>query len=287
MTGVWVEKYRPKDFEEVIGLDRRIKSIVDEDIPHLLFVGPPGIGKTTTARIIADKLNAEMIELNASDDRGIDIIRTKIKDFARMKTQNIKIILLDEADGLTSEAQNSLRRVMELYYSSTRFILTANSITKIIDPLKSRCSVFEFHPPKKKDILKRMMFILENEKVDYDEEDLEYIIETLYPDIRKIINMLQVNVFEGKLDVDVDVGSSIVDVIYELLVKRENKKIRKILINYSIDYNLLYRGLFDIFFEKDRPDILIIISEYTYRSGHVIDQMINFMGMVLTIQEKL
>jgi len=285
---IWVEKYRPREFKDVVGLKPGIEEIVEKgDIPHFLFVGPPGVGKTTTARIIADKLDSVLLELNSSDERGIDVIRNKVKDFARMKSDKLKIILLDEADGLTSDAQDSLRRLMELYHFNTRFIFTANYVGKIIEPLRSRTTLIEFHPAKPKDILKRLKYILDSEEVEYDEELILSIIDNCYPDIRRMVNVLQFNVKDGKLQDDIQIMDTVSDVIFDLIKSKDLKKIRKVLINYSVDYNVLYKNLFEKFFEMNKPEILILISEYMYRSYFVVDPMINFIGMVLKLFEYL
>src|SRR3990167_7451717 len=163
-SAIWTEKYRPKDFSEIKGqkeIVKRIKAFVEQqNIPHLLFAGPAGVGKTTLALIIAKKLfgdswHQNYMDLNASDERGIDIIRSKVKDFARTKAMGdvpYKIIFLDECDALTREAQQALRRTMENYTQNCRFILSANYSSKIIDPIQSRCAVFKFKPLEPKDM---------------------------------------------------------------------------------------------------------------------------------------
>jgi replication factor C small subunit len=163
-SAIWTEKYRPKDFSEIKGqkeIVKRIKAFVElQNIPHLLFAGPAGVGKTTLALVIVKKLfkdswHQNFLELNASDERGIDIIRNKVKDFARTKAIGdvpFKIIYLDECDALTREAQQALRRTMENYTQTCRFILSANYSSKIIDPIQSRCAMFRFKPLEEKEI---------------------------------------------------------------------------------------------------------------------------------------
>ena len=202
-SAIWTEKYRPKDFSEIKGqkeIVKRIKAFVEQqNIPHLLFAGPAGVGKTTLALIIAKKLfgdswHQNYMDLNASDERGIDIIRNKVKDFARTKAiGNVpyKIIFLDECDALTREAQQALRRTMENYTQNCRFILSANYSSKIIDPIQSRCAMFRFKPLDKKEIFAIIESIEKEEKIKVNEKakDALYIISE--GDARRINNVLQ------------------------------------------------------------------------------------------------
>ena len=200
---IWTEKYRPQKFEEVVGQDdiiKKVQSLTKSlNIPHLLFAGPAGTGKSTLALIIVKKLYGEnwkedYLELNASDERGIDIVRQKVKDFARTKALGnvpFKVIFLDEADALTKEAQQALRRTMENYTSTCRFILSCNYSSKIIDPIQSRCAVFRFKLLEKKDIEKRVKIIAEKENLEITEETIEALYETSEGDCRKVINLLQ------------------------------------------------------------------------------------------------
>ncbi len=200
---IWTEKYRPQDFSEVKGqkeIVKRVKAFTEKkNMPHLLFAGPAGVGKTTLALIIAKKLfkagwHQNFLELNASDERGIDIIRSKVKDFARTKAIGdvpYKIIYLDECDALTKEAQQALRRTMENYTQTCRFILAANYSSKIIDPIQSRCAVFRFKPLDKKDIIALIDFIAKQEKLRINEKAKEALYEICEGDCRKLENILQ------------------------------------------------------------------------------------------------
>jgi replication factor C small subunit len=202
-SAIWTEKYRPKDFSEIKGqkeIVRRIKAFVElQNIPHILFTGPAGVGKTTLALVIAKKLfkdswNQNFLELNASDERGIDIIRNKVKDFARTKAIGdvpFKIIYLDECDALTREAQQALRRTMENYTKTCRFILSANYSSKIIDPIQSRCAMFRFKPLEKKEIYAVIEKIEKEEKLKIDEKAKQSLFDISGGDVRKVENILQ------------------------------------------------------------------------------------------------
>lgn len=200
---VWTEKYRPKKFEQVVGqqeIIKRVKSLTNSmNIPHLLFAGPAGIGKSTLALVTVKELFGEAwrdnyLELNASDERGIDVVRQKVKDFARTRALGnvpFKVIFLDEADALTREAQQALRRTMENYTSTCRFVLSCNYSSRIIDPIQSRCVVFRFKLLEKKDIKNIIDKICENEGLTITPEAFETLYEASEGDCRRAINLIQ------------------------------------------------------------------------------------------------
>jgi replication factor C small subunit len=200
---IWTEKYRPQKFEEVVGQDDIIKKVQSltksMNIPHLLFAGPAGTGKSTLALIIVKDLfgahwKENYLELNASDERGIDVVRQKVKDFARTKALGnvpFKVIFLDEADALTKEAQQALRRTMENYTTTCRFVMSCNYSSKIIDPIQSRCAIFRFKLLEKKDIEKRVNLIAEKENLQITSETIEALYEASEGDFRRVINLLQ------------------------------------------------------------------------------------------------
>jgi len=201
MELAWTEKYRPMKLDEMVGQDAivdRLKAYVKtRSMPHLLFAGPAGSGKTTAALCLTRELFGEImgnfLELNASDERGIDVVRTKIKDFARTVplSGKFKIIFLDEADALTPDAQNALRRTMENYTSTCRFILSCNYSSKIIEPIQSRCALFRFRAIPDEAIKDRLRYILENENVKFSEDGLNAIVYVSEGDLRRAINLLQ------------------------------------------------------------------------------------------------
>jgi replication factor C small subunit len=202
-TNIWTEKYRPGTFDDMVGqqeIIKRVRSLVQAlNIPHLMFAGPAGTGKSTLALIIVkdlfkDKWRENYLELNASDERGIDVVRQKVKDFARTRAiENIpfKVIFLDEADALTKEAQHALRRTMENYSNTCRFILSCNYSSRIIDPIQSRCVMFRFKLLEKKDIAKRIDIIANGEALTLTPDVYDTIYETSEGDCRKAINLLQ------------------------------------------------------------------------------------------------
>jgi len=200
---IWTEKYRPNRFEGLLGQEeivKRVQSLTKSlNIPHLLFAGPAGTGKSSLALVIVKELfgaswKENYLELNASDTRGIDVVRQEVKNFARTKSIGqvpFKVIFLDEADALTREAQQALRRTMENFTSTCRFILSCNYSSKIIDPIQSRCAIFRFKLLERKDIFKKIKEIAEKEKLTVDEKGMIALYEASEGDCRRVINLLQ------------------------------------------------------------------------------------------------
>jgi len=284
---LWAEKYRPKSLDEVVNqreiVERLKRFVAEKNIPHMLFAGSPGTGKTTIAHALAHDLYGEnyrqyMLELNASDERKIEVIRTKVKEFARSKVVGdmpFKIVLLDEADNMTSDAQQALRRLMELYSANTRFILTANYPSKIIEPIQSRCAVFRFVPLKREDVVKRLMYICEEEKVVCREKALDATYEISEGDMRRAINILQAAAALGEVNEDAVykvVGLAHPREVREMLqlalsgnFVEARRKLRELIINYGLSgvdiIKQIHREIFSP--EVKVPDELkIMIADY-------------------------
>ncbi|MFX1577069.1 MAG: replication factor C small subunit [Promethearchaeota archaeon] len=212
---MWTEKYRPRRLKEIVGqktvTERLQKFLTERDLPHLLFAGPAGTGKTTTIIAFSNELYEEnftgnFLELNASDDRGIDVIRNRVKSFARTRPLGdvpFKIISLDEADSLTRDAQHALRRTMERYVSSCRFCLICNYSSRIIDPIQSRCAIFRFPRLDQKELTKRINFIAKQEQVKLSDDGMQAILYVSGGDLRRAINVLQAaSVIQKAVDAD-------------------------------------------------------------------------------------
>jgi len=240
---IWVEKYRPKEFNEIVGLNPSISNSIKENtIPHLLFSGTAGTGKTTSAKVIISKLKADYIVLNASKERGIGVIRDTVSTFASTSSTNgnIKIVFLDEADALTNDAQDSLRNLMETYASNCRFILTCNYENKISEALKSRCNIFKFQLPDKQEIFNRIKFIVEQENIEISDENINLLIEKTYPDIRKSINQLQTlsDLQREITEMDIQKDTVIVEQLFDKIKSGEKfSEIRQWILDSALDYN--------------------------------------------------
>ncbi len=291
-NSIWNEKYRVTELDKFVCNDNTRadleKYISNEDIPHLLLAGRAGVGKTTLAKLLYTNIDCDYIFLNASDENGIDIIREKVKNFAQSASfKKIKIIVLDEADYLTKEAQAALRNIIEVYSKTTRFILTCNYLEKIIEPIQSRCNVYKLEPPSKGIVAERLVDILENEKINYKLEDVVKIVNGSYPDVRRAINLIQQYSLNGELKSKDIITSDYVDlIIKELETKKSISTIRQIIVDSDVkDFQEVYRALYEKYFEK--PNIIITLAEYQYKHSLVLDKEINMVACLIKIIEEL
>ena len=294
-----VEKYRSKVLDEYVGnehIKTQIQKYLDQDdIQNFIFYGPAGTGKTTLAKLIVNNLDCDYIYINASDERGIETIRDKVTSFSSTASfKQIKVVILDEADFLTIQAQASLRNVIETFSRTTRFIMTCNFIERVIDPLQSRCQVLKIVPPSKKEVAKHLNKILINEigkgwNVDF----LVNIVNTHYPDIRKMLNTIQLSIKDGKLEVDESIMVSsnyIKQIIAELKNKKTDyRKLRQIIADSGVKgFEGLYRALFDYANEYAigrEGSVAMILNEHQYHSNFRIDKEINIASALAKIIE--
>jgi replication factor C small subunit len=286
---LWTEKYRSQTLDQYIGNDElknTIQSwITKNDIPHLLLHGKAGTGKTTLAKLITKNIDCDMMYINASDENGIDTIRDKVKSFASTSTfQPLKVVILDESDYLTINAQASLRNIIETFSAKTRFILTCNYVERIIEPLQSRCQAFKIETLSKPSIARHLAGILDTENIEYKPSELAGIINPYYPDIRKIINVTQQNVIDGKLLLTkIDTKFDISDVVKLIQGKDAFKLVRQYLVDNNIsDFEPMYRALYDEL-GKDNGLITMTLAEYQFKHATVVDKEINFMACIASI----
>ena len=290
-----VEKYRPNVLENYVGNENIKKSISkyleQNDIQNLIFYGPAGTGKTTLAKLIVNNLDCDHIYINASDERGIETIRDKVSSFASVASfKSLKVVILDEADFLTIQAQASLRNIIETFSRTTRFILTCNYVERIIDPLQSRCQVLKVVPPTKKDVAKHLSWILGKEKIEYDINDLVPLINQYYPDLRKCINTIQLSTQDSILNLDqsILVSSNYIDkVIDELKSKANFKTIRQIIADANVsDYEELFKTLFERaseYLPGKEGTVAILVNDHQYKGNFRIDKEINTMSLIQQI----
>lgn len=230
----FIEKYRPQEMKDVIGLEWNIP--IDQNLPHLLFYGIQGSGKTSAAKIIIRKLGADALVLNASSDRGIDIIRNQVKSFASTKSMDnkVKIVFLDEADKLTDDAQTALRTMMEDYIGNCRFILTCNSVNKIIDPIRSRCVQVQFGGIKEEDVVGRLKYICQNEGINFEEDALRKIAHVFSGDVRSAVNKIQELRVTGVLLDALKFEDSVAKKVFDALVVSGFEEARQIYLDSRV-----------------------------------------------------
>ncbi len=295
---LWVERYRPVSLENYIG-NEHLKTKVSRyistgDIPHLLLHGKAGTGKTTLAKLLVSNIDCDQMYVNASDENNVETVRNKIKMFASsVGFKDLKVIILDECDFLTPNAQAALRNLMETFSKHCRFILTCNYVERIIDPIQSRCQSFQIIPPSKKEVAIHTSSILNTEGVSFDNEQIVTMVNSSYPDIRRIINAVQRNIVDNQLIVDTE---SLVQNDYKLQVleilqtqdkKNAFKNLRQLLADSQIrDYADLFRLLYD---EVDSygkghiAEVILTIAKYELSDAQVVDKEINAMAMLIEI----
>ena len=296
--GLLVERYRPIKLENYVGNEHIKKTIAQyisqNDIQNLIFNGPAGTGKTTLAKLIVKNIECDYLYINASDERGIETIRDKVSGFAStMSFKPLKVVILDEADFLTIQAQASLRNVIETFSRTTRFIMTCNFVERIIDPLQSRCQVLKIVPPTKKDVAKHLAWILTEENINFELDDVATITNQFYPDLRKCLNTIQLSTQDGELVIDKTI---LVSSNYRSQILKEltNKKpswneIRQIIANANVqDFEELYRFLYDnasAYAAGSEGMVAIHINEYSYQANFRIDKEICTMALMSRLIE--
>ena len=289
---LWVEKYRPTTLETYVG-NETIKNKIEDylkqgSIQNLLLHGAAGTGKTTLAKLLVKNIDCDYLYINASDERGIDTIREKIQPFAlSMCFNDVKIVILDEADYLTPQAQATLRHTIEACSSTTRFILTCNYLERIISPLQSRCQTFEITPPSKDEVLEHVLNLQIYEHFECSRNDINKIIDTHYPDIRKTINTLQGSVVDGKVKIDNNslknsqLGGLIVDA---LIRKAKLSEIRQILADSGArEFDDLFKYIYDkssVLFGDREGEAILIIAKYQYEYTFVLEKEICVAAML-------
>jgi len=292
-----VEKYRPSKLENYVGNENIKKSISkyleQNDILNLIFYGPAGTGKTTLAKLCVQNLDCDHLYINASDERGIETIRDKVQSFASVASfKPLKVVILDEADFLTIQAQASLRNIIETFSRTTRFIMTCNFVERIIDPLQSRCQVLKIVPPTKKDVAKHLNWILQQESIEHDINDLVPLVNQYYPDLRKCINTIQLSTQDNvlKLDQSVLVSSNYIDKVIKTLSERDLKSnyrfttIRQTIADANVDdFDELFRALYERSSEylyAKEGTAAILINEHQYKANFRIDKEINCASLI-------
>jgi len=299
---IWPEKYRPQTLDDLIISDRNkeILSGFKEEIPNLLFTGSPGTGKTSLAKILVnDVLKCNFLYINASDESGIDTIRHKVTNFSQTKSFDgkVKVVILDECDGLTTQAQGALRNTMESFAKYTRFILTANYKHKIIPPLQSRCQFIDIKPTIE-GAVKRCYNILIKENIKIEDAQKKKFVELIkanFPDLRKCINEVQKNCIDGALCItNVSVNTELLDHILSDITSKNTINLRKYLIEHEDmfygDYDNLMREFLNYIYLQNiadlkKKEIIATVADYLYRGVFVLDKEINCFACWIALEK--
>lgn len=296
---LWVERYRPDSLSGYIGNEQLIATVLEfiekQNVPHLMFYGSAGTGKTTLAKLIAKNINCDCLYINASDENSVETVRSKIKGFAStVGFSSLKVIILDEADFLSQEAQAALRNLMETFSLTTRFILTCNYQEKMLLPIVSRCQTYQINPVSKRDVAIHLKGILEKESVKFKIEDVAHIVNTYYPDIRKVLNYTQQSVLNGEIRlsnhdaIGVDIKNKLIELIKNSTdVFTTFKSIRQLVADNNIKmfdeyYSLLYEKSEEFSRGKD-VTVILTIAEYVHQNTLVVDKEITFMACIAAI----
>ena len=295
---LWVEKYRPTTMDTYIG-NEHLKSKVSlylesGDLPHLLLYGRAGTGKTTLAKLLVNNIDCEYLYINASDENSVEVVRDKVKNFAStLGFQEMKVIILDECDYITPNAQAALRNLMETFSKNCRFILTCNYVERIIDPIQSRCQSFQIIPPDRKQVAQHLSNILDNELIEYELDNIVTIVNGGYPDIRRVINGAQRQVVNNELVIDKntiiqnDYKLQVLEILEKQDKKNSFKNIRQLLADSKVtDFSDLFRLMFDTVDDWGKGHIaecILILSKYQQSDAIVVDKEINIMAMFTEI----
>ena len=295
---LWVEKYRPTTMDTYIGnehLRSKVSVYLESgDLPHLLLYGRAGTGKTTLAKLLVKNIDCDYLYINASDENSVEVVRDKVKNFAStLGFAEMKVIILDECDYITPNAQAALRNLMETFSKNCRFILTCNYVERIIDPIQSRCQSFQIIPPDRKQVAQHLSNILDNESVKYDLDNIVTIVNGGYPDIRRVINGAQRQVVNNELVIDEssiiqnDYKNQVLEILKTQDKKNSFKNIRQLLADSKVtDFSDLFRLMFDTVDDWGQGHIaesILILSKYQQSDAVVVDKEINVMAMFVEI----
>jgi len=296
---IWAEAYRPTCIDSFVGNDqvkqKITKYINDNDPPHILFYGKPGTGKTTLAKILINNINCDYMYINASSETSVDVIRNRVTGFAAaVGIKSLKIIVLDEFDFMSLNAQAALRNLMETFSKSTRFILTANYHEKILDAIQSRCQSFHILPPSKQQVAIHVSKILESENIIFNIQDVALLVNSTYPDIRQLINSLQKQSINNELVIDKEtlIESDFKLKLLEIVKNSKSKKemfadIRQFVADNQIsDFSEIYRLFYDELdnlFPGNIANAILVISEGQYTDALILDKEINFMAVMIKL----